>query len=366
MSIESPAWPEASSGKIPSLDGLRAVSIMIVFLAHAGISKLLPGGFGVTVFFFLSGFLITTLLCREHNRTGAIDLRNFYLRRVVRLSPPLLLTLLLGLILVLLGFALGDLNPKVFLAQIFFVYNYYSLTPLTENSVHGLGILWSLAVEEHFYLIWPALFILIARNRVRSVHLIGLLAAIFAWRCFRVLVLGDGEWTIYISTDTRFDSLLYGCLLALMMGRRKAPEWLGSPKVFYGALAASFALLAVSFLWRDPVFRSTLRYTLQGIALMPIFYYAVRNSEHLIFRPLNWWAVRWIGIYSYTLYLVHLMILNALWRNGLPVDGILTAAIALMLSLAWSALVYFLAEKPLHGFRARLNRPRNPAVANAT
>src|SRR5215813_9403267 len=84
---------------IPSLDGIRACSVMVVFAAHAGLRGLIPGGFGVTVFFFLSGYLITTLLRMEHEQSGQIRLRNFYLRRVYRIIPPMYIVLTLTVLL---------------------------------------------------------------------------------------------------------------------------------------------------------------------------------------------------------------------------------------------------------------------------
>ncbi len=147
----------------------------------------------------------------------------------------------------------------------------------------GLGILWSLSVEEHFYLIWPTLFILFANGKIKTIHILIILAAILGWRTVRVLVFGHSDWVIYISTDTRFDSLLYGCLLAIIMAKGQTPGWLHTSWVFYGALSAAFASLLMSFFWQDEVFRSTLRYTIQGIALMPIFFYAVTRSDHLLF-----------------------------------------------------------------------------------
>lgn len=357
LSRAKTAWPDAGYGQIPSLDGLRAVSIMIVFLAHAGLSNLIPGGFGVTIFFFLSGFLITTLLCREHARTNNIAFVAFYLRRVLRLGPPLVLTMALAIWLAIAGLAPGDLSAKSALAQLLFVYNYYSLLPGAESSVTGLGVLWSLSVEEHFYVIWPALFLLVARRKIGVAHVVWLLGAIFIWRCVRLLIFDTSEWAIYISTDTRFDSLLYGCLLGILMAQDRIPDWAQRPQVFYSALGAAMIGLLISFLWRDPVFRSTLRYTLQGIALMPIFFYAVKRHDHVLFRPLNFWILRRIGIYSYTLYLVHFVILHTLWNMGRPEDW-LTGIYAAVLSLSWAALVYRFAEQPLHGLRARLNAPQ--------
>lgn len=95
---------------IPSLDGLRAVAILLVFVAHAGLDHIVPGGFGVTIFFFLSGYLITTLLRREFDRFGSIDLWQFYLRRVLRIWPAFYLVLLCGAALTLLHVLPGTLG----------------------------------------------------------------------------------------------------------------------------------------------------------------------------------------------------------------------------------------------------------------
>src|ERR1041385_111615 len=86
--LQQQASRKASFFHIPSLDGVRAVSFLIVFLAHAGLEKWVPGYFGLTVFFFLSGYLITTLLRMEYDKSGTISLRDFYFRRVLRIFPP--------------------------------------------------------------------------------------------------------------------------------------------------------------------------------------------------------------------------------------------------------------------------------------
>lgn len=92
---------------IPSLDGIRALAVTTVFVSHAGLSHIIPGGFGVTVFFFLSGYLITTLLRREHEKTGQISLKHFYLRRVYRIFPPMYLVMLLAIMLSVFGLVGG-------------------------------------------------------------------------------------------------------------------------------------------------------------------------------------------------------------------------------------------------------------------
>lgn len=339
---------------IPSLDGLRAVSIAIVFLYHAGLSEMIPGGFGVTVFFFLSGFLITTLLTREFDTYGAISIKAFYLRRVVRLGPPLIITLAFCIALVLAGLAEGDLDPMALFSQIFFFYNYYQLYGPDTDTVTGLGVLWSLAVEEHFYLVFPTFFLFFARGVVGFRAVFVSLVAFLAWRCVRSLVFGNDEWEIHISTDTRMDSMLFGCLLALLTWRGMA-ERLMPDRWMIPLVGAGIVLLLASFLVRDPVFRTTLRYTVQGLALIPIFHFTVRRPDWPLFQPLNWKWVRRLGVYSYTLYLVHYVIIYAMIFNGFdPANKIVFIPVAAILSVGFSALVHELVEKPLKPLRARL------------
>lgn len=351
-------------GYIASLDGLRAVSITVVFLAHAGVSQLIPGGFGVTVFFFLSGYLITSLLAREWASFGSIALPEFYLRRLIRLGPPVAITLLLSVLAASAGWVGGQLDLGAILSQIFFIYNYYALYT-GAGSVDGLGILWSLAVEEQFYFVWPAAMIALCRGWIGTRHIAFALAFLLAWRLVRFLLLGADEWTVYIATDTRLDSLLYGCLLALWERDGTASRVFRGRMEWY--LAAAAALLLASFLIRDETFRSTLRYSLQGIALMPVFFFAISRPQHWLFRPLNWAPVRMLGVLSYTIYLVHYVILSALEQNGLGSPGSMSfVATAAILSIAYASAMYLLIERPLQSMRKRLNRSTAIAVKEAT
>src|SRR5215472_13951682 len=122
-----PLAPTHASLYIPSLDGIRACSVMVVFAAHAGLRGLIPGDFGVTVFFFLSGYLITTLLRMEYEQSGSISFRAFYLRRVLRIFPPFYLALMVATVVWLLGaFRYGPgFSLDGLLAQALFLTNYY-------------------------------------------------------------------------------------------------------------------------------------------------------------------------------------------------------------------------------------------------
>src|SRR4029077_21192748 len=146
---------------IPSLDGLRALSFLIVFLAHAGLDRVVPGGFGVTVFFFLSGYLITTLMRIEAERTGKVSLKNFYLRRALRILPPFYIVFVAATIFGEIGFLRGDVRPRLLpvALQAMHLSNYWIAAKGWSGIATGTGVYWSLAVEEHFYLLFPAIFL---------------------------------------------------------------------------------------------------------------------------------------------------------------------------------------------------------------
>ena len=346
-----------SSGYIPSLDGLRAASILIVFVSHAGLGHLVPGGFGVTVFFFISGFLITALLCREFDSFGKIAFRAFYVRRALRLMPPLFIALATAATLVLLGFINVEIDVPTLAAQILFLSNYYQIYG-SSQSIPGLGVLWSLAVEEHFYLIWPMVFVLVARKRIGLRFLALAAAAFLAWRIFRYSLLGTSDTAIYYLSDTRLDSLLYGCLLALMMWRgilRKGDGIAPSFLVRNALITISVLAILATFVLRDDTFRSTWRYSIQGLALMPIVFSAVTQPHATLFRPLNWRYVRLIGILSYSIYLVHNVFLQMLFdRLSGGKETVWIAALAAMLSVGYAALVYRYVDLPSVRFRGRI------------
>lgn len=148
---------------IPSLDGIRALSIMLVFFGHMKIVSFIPGGLGVTIFFFLSGFLITTLLLQENKRTGRINIFNFYGRRAIRLLPSFYFVIFCTAVLVSAGlFGSKSLNSSI-IFQLIHLGNYYVILNGLEDLLPGSNIFWSLAVEEHFYLFYPMLLMFLLK-----------------------------------------------------------------------------------------------------------------------------------------------------------------------------------------------------------
>jgi peptidoglycan/LPS O-acetylase OafA/YrhL len=366
-----------ASLQIPSIDGARAVSALIVFLSHVGLSRYVPGLFGVTVFFFLSGYLITTLLRLETERTDRVDFGIFYQKRVLRIFPPLYLVLFGSVILVMTGLLPGPLHPGALTSQVLFFTNYYEIDN-GQYLIPGSEVLWSLAVEEHFYLLFPLSYVvlrrLVPKRHLQVAWLMAVCAVVLAWRCMLVFGLGalrgdaldDFHPRLDHATDARLDAILFGCALALYGNPALDPSRF-SRRVWLGlAVPAGVAVLAVSFAVRSTGFRETLRYTLQALALIPLFIAAIRYPEWRPFRVLNLRPIRFLGTLSYTFYLTHSTAF-ALATRHLPSSGNLTqATVALALTLVVSVAMYYIVERPCSKLRSRLGKQPTPPAGFAT
>jgi peptidoglycan/LPS O-acetylase OafA/YrhL len=305
-----PAGDSCSSPNfyVPALDGMRAIAFFFVFVAHAQPFKVLPGGFGVTVFFFWSGYLITSLLRDEARKTGTISLKGFYLRRVLRIFPPCYLTVIVVSALAAAGILYNRESYASLVSAFLYFSNYWNILG-RGNLPAGLGILWSLAVEEHYYLLFPLLFAwfvrrLMNRNRQAAV-LISLCLAALLWRCYRSFVMHSSWENIYEGTDTRFDSILAGCVLAIVANPRLGDrvEWLR--KHAAGLACGGAVIILLCFVYRDRFFRDTFRYTLLEIGLMPIFFLLTLPRRSCLVRCLEWRGLRHLGQISYSMYLIH-------------------------------------------------------------
>jgi len=342
---------------IPSLDGLRALSFALVFAAHAGLDHVVPGGFGVTVFFFLSGFLITTLMRREFDKRGTVSLKNFYVRRALRILPPFYLVLLVASVLTLVGVLPGKLEVSAVLAQALHYANFRMIQAGADGFAAGTAVYWSLAVEEHFYLLFPLLFLFLNRlgctRKTQALVLFGLCGAILVWRTLLVCGMGSESIRTYVGSDTRFDSILFGCALALYGNPMLDAPTTNDRLWKYLLLPLGVAGLLASFLIRGPVFRETLRYSLQGVSLLPVFVCAMRFPEWAPMRLLNLKPFAFIGMLSYSLYLIHQVALFAL--TTVVVEPVPRALLALLLALGLAWLMREVVEKPCARLRKHFN-----------
>ncbi|WP_395747686.1 acyltransferase family protein [Prosthecobacter sp.] len=356
---------------IASLDGFRTVAILIVFLSHAGLSHVIPGLFGVTVFFFLSGYLITTLLRMECEKNGGANLRQFFLRRTLRILPPFYLIMGVIALLTATGVLTGGLQGKALTAQAFFGANYWEIAGGVQPP--GTEVLWSLAVEEHFYLVFPFFYLAMRRvlpdRRHQFALLMTLCAGVLAWRMLLVHQLSGIDLhsgsahhprTCH-ATDTRLDGMLFGCALAvwgnpaLDATRIRRSHWL------WVLLPCCVAVLLATFVIRSVPFRETWRYTLQGLALMPVFVACIRHADAWPLRFLNWRWVSRLGVLSYAFYLTHSVLLD-LVEQWLPEQAgvshgqmmMLRGMAAFVLTLGASWMMHEWVEKPFLRMRRRL------------
>lgn len=349
--------PEAS-GEIASLNGIRAVAVALVFFSHGGQGQLVPGGLGVTLFFVLSGFLITTLLQREYRRHGAIHLRNFYLRRVLRLMPPLLIVVALSGLLARGALIDGGFSPRGLLSVLFYFGNYHVIATDFGGIPAGLGVIWSLAVEEHYYLLYPPLALLLLRwqrPRRAAAALAALCVVILLWRSGLYLQ-GASEAYLTMATDTRADAILIGCAMAFLWnpapGTRPAPQLRRDLPIAAGCAL----LLAATLLYRNEMFRLTARYTLQCLALAPLILLAIIHAQSPVVRWLNARPLVYIGTLSYTIYLSHQVVLYGVIRHWPQLNWAGTLVLTMALTLALAEPMRRWVEIPCAELRRRLHQ----------
>ncbi|PQQ47540.1 acyltransferase family protein [Bacillus thuringiensis] len=304
------------------LDSLRGIAILGVVLYHINF-KWMPGGFlGVTVFFVLSGYLITDILAMEWQNTGRINLKRFWLRRARRLLPGMffMLSIIISWITIF-HFSLLEQVRGDFLAAILYFSNwwyiYHKLSYFESfNTIHPLNHFWSLAVEEQFYLIWPfivALGFYYIKKRSRLALFIFLAAVISAILMAIKYVPGIDPSRIYYGTDTRLFSLLIGSVLALLWPSNRLSKKIIPLARFILDVTGGIGLIVILVMfWKtnqyDPfLYRGGMFFLSITTALLVanLAHPASRISVILRFKPL-----RWIGVRSYGIYLWHYPIIT--------------------------------------------------------
>jgi peptidoglycan/LPS O-acetylase OafA/YrhL len=301
------------------LDGLRGVAILLVLVnhvvKHAGWYNQL-GAAGVTLFFVLSGFLITSLLLEERSDTGRVSLRGFYVRRARRLLPALFV--MLAALTAFLTIA-GLSSPKWTLVPLLYASNWFVAY---GHPPPFMGHTWSLSMEEQFYLLWPLLLI-VTRRRPRA--LVSVCAAgIVAANVARVLMWdgGAGGLQVYYSPQCRADSILLGCLLAVVVHRY------GMPRIPPAVTVAAIALVAVfgALPPRDSLLVSGVAPWLSAAAVTGCCHPSMRTGA----------ALRWLGKRSYAVYLwLPLVSLAAYYRPGFPAALVGGVASLLVAEMSW-------------------------------
>jgi peptidoglycan/LPS O-acetylase OafA/YrhL len=349
---EARLYQNLAKRQIPGLDAIRAFAVFLVMTYHFGFTSI-PGGYGVVAFFVLSGFLITWLLLKEQDATGTVSLRKFYIRRGLRIFPAFYA---FWILLVAALIVTGRHVPWAHAVSAFvYLSNYYNAILGDPNT--GFSHTWSLAIEEQFYLLWPAVFLLLIRQPQKMAgRLVGLILAVWIYRVVLVHGFGVDQSYLYASFDTRFDSLLVGCLAAVVLHRRRAERvtrWI----LAHPALAL-LPLLGVFVLVMDLPFGIPRRRDIFGFALVPPLL-ALFMVQVIGFQGTRSWSwlnhpvLRFLGRISYPLYLYQQITLHMV-RDALadwPVALQFAAACAVTVFVA--SCSYYMIERPFLRFKSR-------------
>ena len=354
------------------LDGLRAIAVSTVILFHLTPGAM-PGGYlGVDIFFVISGFLITALLVREREKNGRIRLVDFWRRRARRLLPALIVLVLTcaSVALIAGGNVLVGIGRQV-LGAATFSSNWLSIARgvsyFDKGTPELFRNLWSLAVEEQFYLVWPLVVLalcFVKSTTIRSI-VVGILAIGSALAMVLIYVPGADATRVYYGTDTHSFGLALGAVLALA-SKNWWPWPLAWPRTLRAALqvagvAAIGGLVALSF-----SLPADADITYQGglavVALLSAVAIAGATMPgSLLGRVLDVRPMRWVGERSYGLYLWHwpVFVLTVAFLPAVTLDGLsgwMLGAIALTVTVVAATISYRYLEQPIrkHGFRATL------------
>ena len=348
------------TGYIPVLDGLRALSILLVLLSHSTIYDqptpwLLEMGIhcgetGVAVFFVISGYLITSLLLKEEKKNGRISLSGFYTRRVLRIFPAYYFYLLVIGTLSFSG-TIPRLPVPDYVASFIFVRN-------LVGHAHETAHLWSLALEEQFYFLWPSILVFV-RPPQRLRITIGIIIAISVWRSTLVALSAVDVGALYMRTDLRFDSLLVGCVLALLRADNGFRERIAQFQHWPGASVCGPALLAgwVTYIHRLPGGGAL---ATLGTALLIAFVvnWLLENPTSIIDRLLSVPVLLFIGRLSFSLYLWQQLYLGP----ALKIGTIRSFPFSLVAAIASAGFSYFLVERPFLALKRRWYGSTVPAT----
>jgi len=337
-----------SQNRIPSLDGVRAFSILLVIIGHLGgpvgrAALIVLSAFGVQTFFVLSGYLITRLLQSEHERSGKVDLAAFYRRRCFRIFPAAYAFMLV------IALAVPASRPGLLYATTYTVSYHYLTIPLIFQH------LWSLSVEEQFYLLWPLALLLGYRYRGRIAITAMLLAAVF-----RLGLASSNLEAPFFYMHSWFpgtmDSIAAGCLLAVYEPQvRERWGWMASSTGIVIAIPVTAWTLAI-ICWGDTA-NLGIRALSALFGIVPILialwiFLLVERRDWLFNNP----VACSIGVLSYSLYL---------WQQPFIAQHPRSVPLALLMLTACAVASYFIVEKPMLELGASINARRRAALPKA-
>ena len=350
---------------LPALDGLRAVSVVAVVLYHLGGAIVIGGYLGVEVFFVVSGYLITTIVLAERDGRGHVDLRRFWSRRARRLLPAVL-ALLVAVCVWALLFARGDVATfrGDALSSLFYVQNWWAIIS-AESYFAGFGRpsplrhLWSLAIEEQFYVFWPIVVAVVlhrlgGRRALLGISVVVIVASVFAMGSLVDVTALDRA---YFGTDTRAFGLLIGAVLAMVWrpGPSLVERGIAVPTVALD-IAAALALVALvwQFQFRSEFDSFTFPWGFVWVdVLTVVLIVSASTAGSVVGRALGTPVLAAVGVRSYSIYLWHWPVFVFL-RPGqeLPLDGVVADVVRIGIALVLAEISFRKVEQPFRDGRA--------------
>ncbi len=341
-----------------TFDALRFIAFFTVFLTHAPVKKVpflhyfsRSGGIGVQFFFVLSGFLISYILLHSKQQKGSFDLKNFFIRRTLRIWPlfyaMIAVAFLTPYLLDWIGLSYSNegYEPN-WLASCLFLENYMMMTTHEMPNVSPLVVMWSLCVEEHFYILWGLLFYFIP---IKGIPLL-IISAIIVANISRIIYFNVG--LDFADLFTNLDYFAFGAIPAYCLIKKESViDWIGQLSAGTKYVVAVFTFLAVfSSAYYDFTFKLLIEPFILGGLFMAIIFFTLPTQNRLYINDNN--LMSKAGIYTYGLYLYHTIIINLLNqlsnRFQLDLDHTFTAlavsVLALLLTIGISVLSYYLFE----------------------
>ena len=343
---------------IKSLDGVRGLAVILVFLNHWNLQKFIGGWIGVDVFFFLSGYLITSLIQMEYQKTGDLSFRKFYLRRILRLYPALILCVIIANILWSFNEPfIGGPGDRV-IATLSSIFYFNNLVGGTSNG--NLGHLWSLSVEEHFYFLWPILmfrfFLKISLKKIilylSSIILLVWLLRIYVYNLNPTPVAPYSDKLVinaYQFTFCRIDSILLGALISFFYFKNNSSYFIFSKWVNHFLFGIILILLLIILLIIDNcgVLMKHGFFILTNMVCFSLIIFAINNPDYYL---LSNKIIRWFGSRSYGIYLYHYPIFMLIYKlkviNNCHLDFFWVTTLRLGIPLVLAEISFRFLETP--------------------
>ena len=360
-----------SNKRNKALDAMRAGSVMLVVIAHAGF-EFVPGGLGVTIFFVISGFIITKLIIAEIDRTGNFFIWKFYARRFWKIFPPLLAIILIP---TLITWTTNQITLKQFISQILFYFNWNLAKYGSGGALPGSSVLWSLSIEEQFYILIALVTYFLCKGQRKNFKRRILCVYLLAWvistasRIYysyfsQIPAIYDETGNlprIYLGTDTRMSSICAGAILSILTTNTSFMTkvlQISNKKIVVANLFLLFILI-FSLIVRQQGFRDTLRFSIQELAICWIILIGpVLERLHKQVRAvINWRLIQLIGHSSYCIYLSHSIVIFVSVKYNYFFDSNLVEIakiLNILLSSIFGILIYRIVDKPFERVRTKL------------